>query len=214
MNKFISVQEAVDMIKDGDTIMVGGFLAVGTPLRIIDALAQSGKKNLTLICNDTGYPDRGVGKLITNKQVSKLYVSHIGTNQNTIDQMNAGELKVEFCPQGTLAERIRCGGAGLGGVLTAAGLGTVIAEGKQVVNVDGKDYLLEKPLHADFALIGASKGDTEGNLVYRGTSQNFNPMMAMAADTVIAEINEMVEPGQIEPEAVITPSILVKYIVK
>ena len=111
MNKFISVQEAVDMIKDGDTIMVGGFLAVGTPLRIIDALAQSGKKNLTLICNDTGYPDRGVGKLITNKQVSKLYVSHIGTNQNTIDQMNAGELKVEFCPQGTLAERIRCGGA-------------------------------------------------------------------------------------------------------
>lgn len=116
MSKFISVQQAVDMIKDGDTIMVGGFLTVGTPLRIIDALAESGKKNLTLISNDTGYIDRGVGKLITNKQIAKLYVSHIGTNQNTMDQMNAGELKVEFCPQGSLAERIRCGGAGLGGV--------------------------------------------------------------------------------------------------
>lgn len=214
MDKFISVQEAVDMIKDGDTIMVGGFLAVGTPLRIIDALAESGKKNLTLICNDTAYPDRGVGKLITNKQISKVYVSHIGTNQNTMDQMNAGELKVEFCPQGTLAERIRCGGSGLGGVLTATGLGTVVAEGKQIITVDGKEYLLETPLHADFALIGASKGDKEGNLVYRGTSQNFNPLMAMAADVVIAEINEIVEPGEIAPEAVITPSIVVDHIVK
>lgn len=214
MDKFISVQEAVDMIKDGDTIMVGGFLAVGTPLRIIDALAESGKKNLTLICNDTAYPDRGVGKLITNKQISKVYVSHIGTNQNTMDQMNAGELKVEFCPQGTLAERIRCGGSGLGGVLTATGLGTVVAEGKQIITVDGKEYLLETPLHADFALIGASKGDKEGNLVYRGTSQNFNPLMAMAADVVIAEINEIVEPGEIAPEAVITPSIMVDHIVK
>lgn len=214
MDKFISVQEAVDMIKDGDTIMVGGFLAVGTPLRIIDALAESGKKNLTLICNDTAYPDRGVGKLITNKQISKVYVSHIGTNQNTMDQMNAGELKVEFCPQGTLAERIRCGGSGLGGVLTATGLGTVVAEGKQIVTVDGKEYLLETPLHADFALIGASKGDKDGNLVYRGTSQNFNPLMAMAADIVIAEINEIVEPGEIAPEAVITPSIMVDHIVR
>lgn len=214
MDKFISVQEAVDMIKDGDTIMVGGFLAVGTPLRIIDALAESGKKNLTLICNDTAYPDRGVGKLITNKQISKVYVSHIGTNQNTMDQMNAGELKVEFCPQGTLAERIRCGGSGLGGVLTATGLGTVVAEGKQIITVDGKEYLLETPLHADFALIGASKGDKDGNLVYRGTSQNFNPLMAMAADVVIAEINEIVEPGEIAPEAVITPSIVVDHIVR
>ena len=214
MNKFISVEEAVAMIKDGDTIMVGGFLGVGTPLRLIDALAASGRKNLTLISNDTAYPDKGVGKLITNKQISKLYVSHIGTNQNTMDQINAGELKVEFCPQGSLAERIRCGGAGLGGVLTATGLGTVVAEGKQVINVDGKDYLLEKPLRADFALIGASKGDKDGNLIYRGTSQNFNPMMAMAADTVIAEINEIVEMGEIAPEAVITPSILVKYIIK
>ena len=193
MSKFISIEEAVSKVKDGMTIMVGGFLANGTPNKIVDALAKSGVKNLTLICNDTAYPDKGVGQLIANKQVKKLFVSHIGTNPHTSEQMNSGELEIEFCPQGSLAERVRAGGCGLGGILTQTGMGTIVAEGKQIVNVDGKDYLLEKPLRADIALVGASLGDKAGNLVYRGTSQNFNPLMASAADLVIAEINELVE---------------------
>ncbi len=214
MSKFISIEEAVSKVKDGMTIMVGGFLANGTPNRIIDALAKSGVKNLTLICNDTAYPDKGVGQLIANKQVKKLFVSHIGTNPHTSEQMNSGELEIEFCPQGTLAERVRAGGCGLGGILTQTGMGTIVAEGKQIVNVDGKDYLLEKPLRADIALVGASLGDKSGNLVYRGTSQNFNPLMASAADLVIAEVNELVEVGEIAAENVKTPSIMVDFIVK
>lgn len=214
MSKFISAAEAAAKVKDGATVMIGGFLAVGSPLKIIDALAASGVKNLTLICNDTAYPEKGIGKLIANKQVKKIYVSHIGTNALTMEQMNQGELEVEFCPQGTLAERVRAGGAGLGGVLTPTGLGTVVAEGKQVLNIDGKDYLLEKPLHADVALIGASLGDEEGNLIYRGTSQNFNPLMATAADTVIAEIADVKPTGSLAPENIKTPSILVDYIVR
>lgn len=214
MSKFISIEEAVSKVKDGMTIMVGGFLANGTPNRIVDALAKSGVKNLTLICNDTAYPEKGVGQLIANKQVKKLFVSHIGTNPHTSEQMNSGELDIEFCPQGTLAERVRAGGCGLGGILTQTGMGTIVAEGKQIVNVDGKDYLLEKPLRADIALVGASLGDKAGNLVYRGTSQNFNPLMASAADLVIAEINELVEVGEIAAENVKTPSIMVDFIVK
>ena len=214
MSKFISIEEAVSKVKDGMTIMVGGFLANGTPNKIVDALAKSGVKNLTLICNDTAYPDKGVGQLIANKQVKKLFVSHIGTNPHTSEQMNSGELEIEFCPQGSLAERVRAGGCGLGGILTQTGMGTIVAEGKQIVNVDGKDYLLEKPLRADIALIGASLGDKAGNLVYRGTSQNFNPLMASAADLVIAEINELVEVGEIAAENVKTPSIMVDCIVK
>ena len=214
MSKFISIEEAVSKVKDGMTIMVGGFLANGTPNKIVDALAKSGVKNLTLICNDTAYPDKGVGQLIANKQVKKLFVSHIGTNPHTSEQMNSGELEIEFCPQGSMAERVRAGGCGLGGILTQTGMGTIVAEGKQIVNVDGKDYLLEKPLRADIALIGASLGDKAGNLVYRGTSQNFNPLMASAADLVIAEINELVEVGEIAAENVKTPSIMVDFIVK
>ena len=214
MSKFISIEEAVSKVKDGMTIMVGGFLANGTPNKIVDALAKSGVKNLTLICNDTAYPDKGVGQLIANKQVKKLFVSHIGTNPHTSEQMNSGELEIEFCPQGALAERVRAGGCGLGGILTQTGMGTIVAEGKQIVNVDGKDYLLEKPLKADIALVGASLGDKAGNLVYRGTSQNFNPLMASAADLVIAEINELVEIGEIAAENVKTPSIMVDFIVK
>ena len=214
MSKFISIEEAVSKVKDGMTIMVGGFLANGTPNKIVDALAKSGVKNLTLICNDTAYPDKGVGQLIANKQVKKLFVSHIGTNPHTSEQMNSGELEIEFCPQGSLAERVRAGGCGLGGILTQTGMGTIVAEGKQIVNVDGKDYLLEKPLKADIALVGASRGDKAGNLVYRGTSQNFNPLMASAADLVIAEINELVEVGEIAAENVKTPSIMVDFIVK
>lgn len=214
MNKFISIEEAVAQVKEGMTVMVGGFLANGTPNAIVDALAQSGVKNLTLICNDTAYPDRGVGQLIANKQVKKLIVSHIGTNPCTSEQMNSGELEIEFVPQGTLAERIRSGGAGLGGFLTTTGMGTIVAEGKPVISVDEKDYLLEKPLRADVALIGASLGDKSGNLIYRGTSQNFNPLMASAADLVIAEIAELVEVGELAPETVKTPAIFVDYIVK
>ena len=214
MSKFISIEEAVSKVKDGMTIMVGGFLANGTPNKIVDALAKSGVKNLTLICNDTAYPDKGVGQLIANKQVKKLFVSHIGTNPHTSEQMNSGELEIEFCPQGSLAERVRAGGCGLGGILTQTGMGTIVAEGKQIVNVDGKDYLLEKPLRADIALVGASLGDKAGNLVYRGTSQNFNPLMASAADLVIAEVKELVEVGEIAAENVKTPSIMVDFIVK
>ncbi len=214
MSKFISIEEAVSKVKDGMTIMVGGFLTNGTPNKIVDALAKSGVKNLTLICNDTAYPDKGVGQLIANKQVKKLFVSHIGTNPHTSEQMNSGELEIEFCPQGSLAERVRAGGCGLGGILTQTGMGTIVAEGKQIVNVDGKDYLLEKPLRADIALVGASLGDKAGNLVYRGTSQNFNPLMASAADLVIAEINELVEVGEIAAENVKTPSIMVDFIIE
>ena len=214
MSTFISIEEAISKVKDGMTIMVGGFLANGTPNKIVDALAKSGVKNLTLICNDTAFPDRGVGQLIANKQVKKLFVSHIGTNPCTSEQMNSGELEIEFCPQGSLAERVRAGGCGLGGILTQTGMGTIVAEGKQIINVDGKDYLLEKPLRADVALVGASLGDKAGNLVYRGTSQNFNPLMAAAADLVIAEVNELVEVGEIAAENVKTPSIMVDYIIK
>lgn len=214
MNKFISIEKAVAQVKDGMTVMVGGFLANGTPNAIVDALAKSGVKNLTLICNDTAFPDKGVGQWIANKQVKKLIVSHIGTNPCTSEQMNSGELEIEFVPQGTLAERIRCGGAGLGGFLTTTGMGTIVAEGKPVVQVDGKDYLLEKPLRADVALVGASLGDKSGNLVYKGTSQNFNPLMASAADLVIAEIEDLVEVGELFPELVKTPGIFVDYIIE
>ena len=213
MNKHISVEEAVKMVKEGMTLMVGGFLGNGTPPKLIDALAASGAKNLTLICNDTAFPDKGVGKLIVNRQVSRLITSHIGTNPHTGEQLNAGELMVEFSPQGSLAERIRAGGSGLGGVLTATGLGTVVAEGKEIIRVDGKEYLLEKPLRADIAFLGAYKGDKAGNLIYRGTAQNFNPVMAAAADLVIAEVTELVETGVIEPENVRTPGIFVDYMV-
>ncbi len=213
MEKQISAAAAAAKIKDGMTVMVGGFLGNGTAERVVDALVASGVKNLTLILNDTAYPDKGAGKLIVNKQVKKIIASHIGTNQFTGQQMNEGTLEVEFSPQGSLAERIRCGGCGLGGALTRTGLGTDVAKGKTIIQVDGVDYLLEKPLHADVAILGASVGDKAGNLVYKGTSQNFNPLMAMAADVVIAEVKELKEVGSIAPEQVHTPSILVDYIV-
>lgn len=214
MSKFISPEEAAAKVKDGMTIMVGGFLANGTPERIIDALVKSGVKDLTLVCNDTAYPDKGVGKLLMNGQLKKLIVSYIGATPKATEMMNNGEIEVEFVPQGTLAERVRAGGCGLGGFLTPTGVGTVVAEGKQVMNIDGKDYLLEFPLHADVALIGASVADKSGNLVYNGTSRNFNPMMATAADVVIVEPKEMVEIGEIKPENVHTPAIMVDYIVE
>jgi acetate CoA/acetoacetate CoA-transferase alpha subunit len=214
MDKFITVEEAVAKIKDGMTIMVGGFLGAGTPNMIINALAKSNVKNLTLICNDTAYPDKGVGQLIVSKQVAKVITSHIGTNPMSSEYMNSGEIKFEFVPQGTLIERIRCGGAGLGGFLTETGMGTIVAEGKTVIESEGKKYLLEKPLKADIALISAHIGDKSGNLVYRGTSQNFNPIMATAATLVIAAVEHVLEVGSIEPEQVRTPAIFVDFLVK
>ncbi|RKD96066.1 CoA transferase subunit A [Marinifilum flexuosum] len=213
MNKIISINEAVSKVKDEMTLMIGGFMSVGTANNMVDQLVKAGVKNLTIICNDTAFADKGLGKLIANKQVKKVITSHIGTNPATIEQMNNGDIEVEFSPQGTLAERVRSGGSGLGGVLTPTGLGTIIAEGKEVVIVDGKEYLLEKPLRADIALIGASISDKQGNLIYKGTTQNFNPLMATAADLVIAEAEKMVEVGEISPEQVRTPSIFVDYIV-
>jgi acetate CoA/acetoacetate CoA-transferase alpha subunit len=213
MNKHISVEEAVNHIKSGMTIMIGGFLGNGNPHKIIDLLIQKPINNLTIIANDTAMPDYGIGKLIVNKQVKKIITSHIGTNPVTGDMMNRGELKIEFSPQGTLAERIRCGGAGLGGVLTKTGIGTIVEEEKHIIEIDDERYLLERPLRADIALIGATKGDKLGNLQYYGTSQNFNPIMASAADVVIAEINQLVEIGEIEPEFVHTPAIFVDYFI-
>lgn len=214
MKKFVTVKEAAAMIKDGMTVMVGGFLGVGSPIKLLDQLVENGVKDLNVIANDTAYPEVGLGKLITNHQVKSLTATHIGTNNNTIDQMNSGELKVTLQPQGTLAEQIRAAGAGLGGILTQTGLGTVVENGKQKVTVDGKEYLLEKPVRADVAIIGANICDEEGNLVYKGTSQNFCPLMATAADIVIVEPQEIVPTGSIAPENVKTPGIFVDYIIK
>ncbi|MFA7115964.1 MAG: CoA transferase subunit A [Bacteroidales bacterium] len=212
MKKEITLEKAVSLVKDGMTVMVGGFLAVGAANQIMDALAKSGVKNLTVICNDTAFPDKSLGQLVVNKQVKKVIASHVGTNPETGNQMNSGELDVEFVPQGTLAERIRAKGAGLGGVLTTTGLGTIIADGKSIVKVDGKEYLLEKPLGADIAFLGANIVDESGNCVYLGTTKNFNPDMATAADIVVVEAEKVVPVGEIAPENVHTPSILVDYI--
>ena len=183
-------------------------------MKIVEAIAKKGVKNLTLIGNDTAYPNKAIGMLISNHQVKKLIASHIGTNADTVQQFNDKELEIEFVPQGTLAERIRCGGAGLGGILTKTGLGTVVEEGKRKIEVNGEEYLLELPLHADVALIGASICDEMGNSIYKGTTQNFNPMMATAADLVIVETKELVPTGSIPMENVHTPGAYVDYIVK
>jgi acetate CoA/acetoacetate CoA-transferase alpha subunit len=214
MNKILSVEQAVAEIQSGMTLMIGGFLANGSPLKMLELLSQSSVKDLVLICNDSAYPDKAYGKLMANGQVRKLITSHIGTNPVAIDQMNAGTLEVEFVPQGTLAERIRVAGAGLGGVLTPTGLGTLVENGKEKITIDGKVFLLEKPLRADVALLGASMGDKSGNLIYKGTSQNMNPLMATAATTVIAEVNELFEIGAFAPETIHTPCIFVDFIVQ
>ncbi|HHV04296.1 MAG: 3-oxoacid CoA-transferase subunit A [Bacteroidales bacterium] len=214
MSKQISLQEAVLHVKTGMSVMVGGFLGVGSPHRMIDAILDTGIKDLTIITNDTAFADKGVGKLIAARRVVKVITSHIGTNTSTGEQYHAGELEVIFVPQGTLIEQIRCAGAGLGGILTPTGLGTVVEIGKEVIHVDGKNYLLEKPLKADVALLGASIADEEGNLYFKGNSRNFNSIMAMAADLVIAEAKEIVKTGSILPENVHTQSIFVDYIVR
>ncbi len=214
MNKFITLEEAVAKLKDGMSVMVGGFLTGGGPNTIMEAVANSGIKDLTIICNDAAYADRSLGKVIANGQVKKLITSYIGSNSVAIDLMNQSILEVEFSPQGTLAERIRAAGAGLGGVLTPTGLGTTVENGKQIVEVDSRSFILEKPIKADIAFIGASVADHSGNLYYKGTTRNFNPLMAMAADIVIVEAEEIWETGSIEPESVHTQGILVDYIYK
>ena len=213
MHKRISLEEAIEKIEDGMTIMVGGFLGCGNPHRLIEALAAKGTKDLTLICNDTSFPEYGVGKMVVNKQFKKIIASHVGTNPETGRQMNEKETEVVLVPQGTLAEQVRAGGAGLGGILTPTGVGTVVEEGKEKLTVDGVEYLLEKPLRADVALIAAQKADEYGNLVYFGATRNFNNLMATAADTVIVEVEEVVAVGELDPNEVVTPGIFVSHIV-
>lgn len=213
MEKQVSVKDAVSQIKDGMTLMIGGFLGVGSPHRLIDALVNSGVKDLTIIVNDTAMPDCGVGKLIVSKQVKKVIASHIGTNKETGRQMNEGETEVILVPQGTLAEQIRAGGSGLGGILTPTGVGTIVEEGKRKIKIDDKEYLLELPLKADVALIAGEIVDQKGNVYYDKSTRNFNPLMATAAKTVIVEAENIVGSGDIDPNDVVTPGIFVDYIV-
>lgn len=217
-NKIMTAQEAIADIKDGAVIMVGGFMACGTPEILIDALVEKNVKDLTIICNDAGVPGRGVGKLLTNGQIKTLIASHVGLNPEVAQRMNTDveedKLECILIPQGTLAERIRAGGAGLGGFLTPTGVGTIVAEGKQVINVEGRDYLLEMPLKADFALIRGSVTDKFGNTIYNGTTQTFNPMMATAAETVIVGACEVVEVGELDSNNVRTSGIFVDRIVE
>ncbi|SMQ62112.1 acetate CoA/acetoacetate CoA-transferase alpha subunit [Bacillus sp. OV166] len=212
MNKIISIEEISSILTDGMTIMAGGFMGVGTPQELVTAMLEADVKDLTLIANDTAFVETGVGPLIVNKRVKKVIASHIGTNPETGKQMIAGELEVELVPQGTLAERVRAGGSGLGGVLTPTGVGTVVEEGKEKIIVDGREYLLEKPLRAEVALLKAFKADKAGNLIYHRSARNFNPLMALAADLVIVQVEQIVEVGEIDPDEVMTPGILVDKI--
>jgi acetate CoA/acetoacetate CoA-transferase alpha subunit len=209
----VSLEKAISLIPDGASIMVGGFMGVGTPGRLVDELVRQGKRSLTLICNDNARPGVGVGKLVSAGLLKKTIVSHIGLNPETQKRMLDKQLEVELTPQGTLVERIRAGGFGLGGVLTPTGVGTLVEEGKRKLDIDGKEYLLEMPLRADFALLGAFLCDYVGNLSYALTARNFNPVMAMAADTVIVETEHIVPIGMISPDHVMTPATLVDYVV-
>ncbi len=212
-NKIISVKEAAAKIKDGMTIMVGGFTFVGHPYKITDELVAGGVKNLTLIANDNVSPVYGAGKMVVNKQFKKIIASHIGRNPESGRQMNEGETEFELVPQGTLAERIRAGGSGIGGFYTPTGVGTEVEIGKEKRVINGKEYLFEEPIRADVALLKANVADKAGNLFIRCTAKNFNPVMAMAADVVIAQVDKIVEVGELDPEIITVPGILVDYIV-
>lgn len=213
MNKIISAKEAVSFIKSGMTLMVGGFLKCGSPVKIIDELLKTDVSDLTLVGNDTSFVDSDRGKLVVAKKVSKVIASHIGMNPETGRQMNAGEIQVELVPQGTLAERIRAAGAGLGGFLTPTGIGTEVQNGKQVINVDGKDFILEKPLRGDVSLIYGTKVDKVGNISFVGTTRNTNVVMATASDIVIVEAEEFVD-GYLDPNEIVIPGLFIDYIVK
>lgn len=214
MREAIPAAAAAELIPDGSTVLIGGFMGVGSPPRIIDALVACGRKDLTIVANDTAMPGRAIGKLVSAGAVRKAIVSHIGLNPETQAKMISGEMDVELVPQGTLVERIRAGGVGLGGVLTATGIGTPVEEGKEKVEVDGKTYLLERPIRGDFALLAASRADYVGNLEFSLTAHNFNPVMALAAETVIAEPNSIVPVGVIPPDAVKTPGILIDHLIE
>ena len=211
--KSVSAEEAVAMIPNGARIMVGGFMGVGTPERLLDELVRQKKTDITLISNDAAVPRKGVGKLFEGGQVSNMIGTHIGLNPKAQQQMLANEIKVDLIPQGTFVERIRAGGCGLGGVLTPTGVGTLVEQGKQRIEVNGKTFLLETALRADFALIHAFLSDYVGNLSYALTARNFNPVMAMAADTVIVTAEHIVPVGVIAPDHVVTPGPLVDYLV-
>jgi len=214
MAELLSIDEALVNIEDGMEIMIGGFMAIGTPENIIDRIVDKNIKDLTIIANDTAEPDEGIGKLIVNRQIKKVVATHIGLNPETGKQMNNKEIEVELIPQGTLAEKIRAAGAGLGGILTPTGIGTIVEEGKEKKTINGEDYLLELPISADIALIKAWKADKKGNLVYRKSARNFNPVMATAADLVIVEVENLVEIGEIDPDDVMTPAAFVDIIVE
>jgi len=199
--------------RDGMSILFGGFMGTGTPERIVREIMNSGVKDLTIIGNDTAFVDTGVGVLIANKRIKKVIASHIGTNPETGRQMIAGEIEVELVPQGTLAERVRCGGSGLGGFLTPTGVGTSVEEGKTKLTYDGVDYLVERPIRADIAILKAHQADKLGNLIYQRAARNFNPLMALAADFVVAEYDELYEIGDLEPDHIMTPGILIDALV-
>jgi len=211
--KVVDVAAAMTLFADGATVLFGGFGSIGTPPLLIDGLVAAGFERLRLIGNDAGYPSHGVGRLIRTGQVESAVVSHIGSNPIAIDQMNEGRLQVTFVPQGTLAEQIRAGGAGLGGVLVDVGIGTEMEQGKRVVEVDGRPYLLEPDLRAPLGIVLADVADAYGNLVFRGTARNFNPLVAMAADVVIAEVRTLVPAGALDPDAVHVPGAFVDYLV-
>jgi len=213
MNKVVSsAAEAVAGIPDGATLMVGGFGLCGIPVNLIEALRDQGPRDLTIISNNAGIDDYGLGILLRSRQVRKMISTYVGENKEFERQFLAGELEVELIPQGTLSERIRAGGAGIGGFFTPTGYGTLVADGKETREIGGRHYVLEGPLTADFALIKAHRGDRVGNLTYRRTARNFNPMMATAAKVTIAEVEELVEPGAIDPDAVVTPGLFVDLI--
>ena len=213
MKKAVPLEEAVAMVPEGAVVMVGGFMGVGSPQRLIDELVRQRRGGLTIVCNDTARPGVGVGRLLDAGLVHKVIVSHIGTNPVTQQRMLDGSIEVELVPQGTLAERVRAGGFGLGGVLTPTGVGTLVAEGKCTLEIDGRCFLLETALKADVSLIKAKRADYYGNLEYSLTARNFNPLMAMAAATTIAEAESIVPVGMIPPDSVITPGVLVHVLV-
>jgi 3-oxoacid CoA-transferase subunit A len=215
MNKVLaSAEEAVALIPDGATIMMGGFGLCGIPENLIAALRQRGTKALTIISNNAGVDDFGIGVLLRSRQVRKMVSTYVGENKEFERQFLSGELEVELVPQGTFAERIRAGGAGIGGFFTPTAYGTPVAEGKETRTIGGRPFVLELPLHADFAFVKGWKGDRVGNLLYRRTARNFNPVMATAADVTIAEVEHLVEPGEIDPDHVVTPGIFVKHILQ
>jgi 3-oxoacid CoA-transferase subunit A len=215
MNKLLaSADDAVAQIPDGATIMMGGFGLCGIPENLIKALHERGTRELTVISNNAGVDDFGIGILLRARQIVKMIATYVGENKEFERQFLGGELEVELVPQGTFAERIRAGGAGIGAFFTPAGYGTLATEGKETRVIDGRHYVLEPPIRADFAFVRASKGDRAGNLIYRRTARNFNPVMATAARVTIAEVEEIVEPGQIDPDHVVTPGIFVRYVVQ